>query len=452
MANIKDHLPFITQLRRCFNDADVEKIAAAFVEPITGANINRRTGRERMGAPRVLPRKILNPSSLVNYKSVILKFAKFKLGKVGRAAPLDATVTRNYDQLVLGAGGVRHQTALTNWRVLNKYVVYPLLKLEMPKPRLITTNGGDRYNNKPQLTHDEVAETLRYIWRSCKNRDHVLKMFLIYYTGLRSAEAGALTFRDLLEGWHESSIILGVRRGKGHCDRRVMLFKGAPTSFFLNHLIPHLKMKANHLVTREGLAPEDILDRTVFCGSTYQAAQKVFRKALIEITQRNNDFDVADDLKGAGLHSIRADYSTRMMQLLFHHYNGNTYLAMMTLSNMMGHKGEKMILRHYVNLGNVNNNNNNTTSEHDSVTKYKTYIYDKLQEEAEEGRNDHSHDIAHIFKDAVKIGNKANDLLKNNRRQRNNLNNILGVTDPNYIVPKSVVNKKDNLFDSIVYV
>ena len=92
---------------------------------------------------------------------------------------------------------------MTNIRILNRNVFGPLLNYEIPKPKYGKNDflSYNKYSNKPQLTHEEVARTLKYLWDHCKNRDHVYKCILIYYSGLRHFEAQALTFKDILEGW-----------------------------------------------------------------------------------------------------------------------------------------------------------------------------------------------------------------------------------------------------------
>ena len=406
---------FILDLERFINAEDVKKIMISSAEPITNANINKRTGRKCVGVPDTRPRKILKRGSLSNYKSIILQFARYKAKHLGVDAPINEYIADKYDTDILR--NKRNQTSLTNIRVLNKYVFIPTLNMELKKPTAI---GQESYSNKPQLTHADIASTLKYLWQNCKNRDHVFKIFLIYYTGLRSAEALDITYRDILNAWTDTHIVLSVRRGKNKSTRDVYLFQGAATYFFRKHLMPYLNLKMIKLLCEnKNKTIEDFLDtEKIFSDSSYQACQKEFRKCLKVAVLLEDDSD--EILKGAGLHSIRADYSTRCLGLLTKYCNNDIWVAIKIVSLLMGHTNIKYVFRHYINLG---------YNQEDSSTM------ETLPPE-EMGEND-TDDIINVFKH-LKCGSTVISALNNKKKCHTNVNKLIHIYDNSFIIPTNI--------------
>ena len=102
--SIANDFYFIKQLKQYLNDSDVDNIITSFSKPIEGININRRTGRVMVGVPSRKYRKALTNGSLVNYKSVLLKFAKFKASKIGKYSPIDVDIMQQYNSEILTNG------------------------------------------------------------------------------------------------------------------------------------------------------------------------------------------------------------------------------------------------------------------------------------------------------------------------------------------------------------
>ena len=435
---------FIEELKKYLNEIDVNTIVTSFSKPMEGFNINRRTGRTLIGAPRY--RKILAEGSLVNYKSVILKFAKYKEKEIGREAPINVDVVKKYNAEVLNDGNRKHQTIVTNIRILNRNVFGPVLNQEVQMPRKMAgalSHAYSYYNNKPQLTHEEVARTLKYLWDKCHhNRDHVYKMILIYYSGLRHAEAQALTIGDILEGWSRETgrIFIIVKRGKNNLSRNVLLFKGAPTIFFINYFLPYLDMKILELLQHRNKTFDEILRTPIFYKSQYQSTQKEFKKALKYIVRNyssNNESsrNIVEMLKGAGIHSIRADYSTRTLCNLFKSTDSNMCIALKMVGFLLGHKNEKLTFRHYINLGYnyktdcnkfeqlrtrmntlANFNNNNSDSDNTNTTN-------------NDNNNSLTRNLENLISNSSSCGNIANRIFTNNKKNHANLNNFLFICD-----------------------
>ena len=439
MISINKDEVFIKQLSVYINNNDVKTILDSFDNVDGENNINKRSGKIQIGRAKNTNAKkfILKKGSVKNYKSVILKFAKFKFDRVGKDADITDEIVQEYDEKILGNGQRKHQTIITNIRILNKYVITPVLDKEIKKPRVL---GLSSYNNKPQLTHFEVVKALKYLWNTLKNRDHVYKLFLIYYTGLRSCEAEKLTFRDILDAVADSgNIIIKVRRGKNNIDRHVFMFRGAPTNFFLKYLIPYLEFKMLRILRENNKTRDNVslyLDTPIFPKSSYQSALKEFSKAL---KKSNNISDEDITLKGAGLHSIRADFSTRALALL-NKYSQNIFNSLKVVGQLLGHTSYKHVTRHYVNLGyNFNSNDNENMIEG--------------REEVEE-ESTHPNNYNDVFADIPK-GQVANNILSNNKRNHENLSYLCDIVDRNNIIPsknESYEEFKTNILNSIVYV
>ena len=171
----------------------------------------------------------------------------------------------------------------------------------------------------------------------------------------------------------------------------------------------------------------DYLDTSIFSNSKYQASQKAFRKWSQSVMPVPSKF-----LKGAGLHSIRSDYSTRYLNLLERHFQ-DRIVALKVIAHLLGHSGgTNMVLNHYVNMGGfeTERNDENDESEEDE--------WEEL-------------DITPIeyLNNSTDRGSTAINALRIQRKCPSNLNNIINVVDTNYIVPKR--KKKDNL-NKLVYV
>ena len=430
---------FVFKLNRYLNDSDVERILNQSSAPITNANINRRTGRQCLGVPSTRPRKILKPGSLANYKSIILQFAKFKADRLGVMEPINEDIADKYDTEMLR--NKRNQTSLTNIRVLNKYVFVPILDKELKKPTAI---GPESYCNKPQLTRSEVATTLKYIWRNCKNKDHIFKMFLIYYTGLRSAEALDLTYRDIVNAWTDEHIIISVRRGKNKSVRNIYLFEGAPTHFFRKHLIPYLSLKMLKLLCEnKNKTVEDFLDIKIFSDSSYQACQKEFRKSLRAVIQQE---DCDDILKGAGLHSIRSDYSTRCLSLVSNYCDNEIFVALKLVSHLMGHTSYKNLFRHYINLGSGGLEPLTATTMSEVESEMEEEEGEEEKEEIEKEREG-----INVFQH-LKRGATVIQALNNRKKSHSNVNSLLNISDNHYLIPRYKKRRSGGSLNRLVYV
>ena len=505
-----DDKKFMLELRQCLNETDIKTIITNFLKPTENANLSRKTGRVRIGVPAVRPRKLLKPASLNNYRSIISKFAKFKLAIVGRMASINAETAHRYEQEVLYSGDLKFETIKTNVRILNTYVIIPILNQEIGAPRAIGTLA---LTNKPQLTHDEVSETLKLIWHTCKNRDHVHKMYLIYYTGLRSAEAEDLTYKDILDACSSEAIVLRVKNGKGKCARNVFLFQGAPTKYFRKHLISYLSIKMKKIISQRGNGKVcDNLNKKIF-DTSYQSSLKVFRKALRatvapqnksavhdgyrdrdrdRVTDENNNSSLTDennnynhnnnciqdqnqdqdqdqdqevdrdqdkinefnDIKGAGLHSLRSDFSTRALKTLWNMSNDYN-LSLKTVANLLGHTDPRNIYAHYVSLGynfnkpksdeEVGSNTRNGCEEvadaptcTQSRTRSRSRSRSPTPPQTHTRGHDHDHDPENTVFKGVVWGSNAVAALQNRKRSHANVRNIIHVSDSNDIVPLEI--------------
>ena len=409
---------FIEKLKLYINKNDLHMILSSFAKPIENVNINKRTGRLLVGVPETRLRKILTGGSLSNYKSVILKFVKFKALKTNTEAPIDGDIAQEYLKILMN-GDRKHQTILTNIRILNRNVFGPILNQELPIPRIQSYTS---YNNKPLLTHADVSKTIRYLWKYCKNKDHVYKITLIYYTGLRHQEAESLTYKDILNGWSDKGIIITVRQGKNNNNRHILLYKGAPTHFFLNYLIPFLNMKILCLMnSSNNESLNNLLKHKIFSESSYQSVQKEFKKALNIIIEREEKCNIKNILKGAGIHSIRADYSTRTLKIL-HDYSKNLIYSLKVVGMFLGHQNQKIIFRHYTNLGyNFNNEEN-----------FQTFMSSNNGENninINYNNNDTNASNTTNILESVERGSVADRIFAYKRRKIDNFNFLLNIFD-----------------------
>lgn len=434
---------FETELRRYLTERDIEKIFYHASLPEQNANINKRTGRAIIGASATKPRRILLKSSLKNYKSIILKFAKFKAENSGPESAITENIAQSYNTKIMSDDKMKYQTVLTNVRVLNRYVIVPILGMELGKPRVVEEL---LINNKPQFTSDEIIKALRYVWENCKNKDHAYKMILIYYTGLRSKEVDDLTYRDVLNAIGTEHIILRVRRGKGNCKRNIYIFQGAPSDYFRLYLLPYLETKIMLKLTNNDYSYENIsqyLDDKLFSDSSYQAAQKEFKRAL--------KWAVGGVMyvKGAGLHSIRSDYSTRMLELIGKNCK-NARVAIKIVGRLMGHNKEYNIEKHYINLGfkfspsddDDNNNVNIIQSDNEDILENndnnKENILQQLVKEQNNNNNNVKKEMGNknIFKN-FPCGNTVKETLKKEAgsvRNHASVGCVINMTDDNYLI------------------
>ena len=410
---------FISNLRQYFTDTDVDNFVYYCNQPEQNTNINKRTGRVIIGVPSTKPKRILSQGSIKNYKSIILKFAKFKVDMVGRDSPITEEVAKAYHTNMISDDKMQYQTILTNVRVLNKHIFIPLLDSELQKPPI----EDDSLNHKPQLMHDTVINTLKHIWNNCKNRDHAYKMILIYYSGLRSNEANNLTYRDILNSIGAEHIILRVRVGKHNKKRNVYILKGSPSNFFRNELIDYLQTKMIMKLTKCGDNNiEKYLDDKIFSNSSYQSAQKEFRKAL-KVMINTDEFPI----KGAGLHSIRSDYSTRMLELIYRKCK-NHRVALKLVGSLLGHSNDSIVDKHYVNLGFVNRCGY-IRSEEERLGYVNNVRTNEEQSQQPQQNNNN------IFTDLV-WGGTVTDVIQNNNRvlNHNDIRNMFDIYDDTYSI------------------
>ena len=421
--SIHSDIYFINNLKEYLHQDDINKIINNSQLPEQNTNLNRRTGRPIIGLPITRPRRLLKDGSIRNYKSVILKFAIFKSNYTGdNNVRIDENTIQKYNEVLLESNSLKYQTILTNIRILNRYIVTPLFGMEMKKPR---ASNAKPKNNKPRLRHKEILDTLRYLWKTCKNRDHIYKMILIFYTGLRYIETSAITYRDVLNARTPEHIILTVRKSKNYSQRNVCLFKGAPTVFFEDYLIPYLEAKMLILISNQSNVHE-FLDCKIFSETSYQSTQKEFKSALKRIT--NDDKEI---LKGAGLHSIRSDYITRTLSLIYERCK-NHHVAEKTVANLVGHKNKGLIYTNYISLGSLDDYEEfttvpETTNEEERIIKDIACSYfDNIPKKQ------------NLFKD-LPSGSTVREALGNYRRNHCNLKNIINIVDSVYVIqnPKS---------------
>ena len=558
---------FIRELSKYLRKEEVDRVVYSESLPEENTNINVRTGRVILGKKSVRPRRILSSGSLRNYKSVILKFGKFKAKYFGERdnpsnnndnnntvapqdlKPIDIKVVEAYQNHMMTDHTIKYQTILTNVRILNKYIVVPLLQVEMGRPRLVGM-ATSAYNNKPQLTHEEVFLTLRYMWLHTKNRDHVHKAILIYYTGLRSMEASALTYRDILMAFSPNSLVLKVRKGKNCARRNILLFKGAPTDYFVNHLLPFLQTKLLKLVSKENndgrkksrpaalqkqyhegqgdkyhvnddddddeeekkkkkkkeenndddddddedhlpgegrrrISIDDYLDLKIFDESSYQSCQKQFKIILGKLFGKGkvgddrddisdmdiSDMDISEDindrteengqgleniLKGAGLHSIRSDYSTRTVQLIYEKCK-NFPLAMKIAGNLLGHRKVNHVFNHYLNLGYITREGDLTT---DNTTQEQSRNLRSQKGrggqggqiggggEAKSSRDKINKNVLPPIFKRCKYGDTVREVLGNKRKSHSNLRNLIDIEERLYVIPDENESIKENRIES----
>ena len=427
---------FLATLRRYLHEDDVKKIVDYSLQPEQNVNINRRTGRAIIGVPVTRPRRLLNAGSVRNYKSVLLKFARYKAKEIGREARVSEQLIKRYNDALVESHELKYQTILTNIRILNRYVVVPLTGMEMKRPR---ASDAKPRNNKPRLLHKEVLHTLRYIWENSKNKDHVYAMILIFYTGLRSIEVKALTYRDIMDGTTEEHVIITIRKSKNYSQRNVCLFKGAPMAFFHDYFIPYLETKMLTLISSHNGNVSEVnkfLNYHIFSQTSYQSTQKEFKAALGIIT--NYDKEI---LKGAGLHSIRSDYITRAVGLIFDRC-GNPHVAEKTVASLVGHKNKGLIYSNYITLGSLDGGDKEN-DEMEYLERFhsgSSFVFNEQDERVKMALHQclkkksappKRHDV---FKD-VASGETVGKALSNVKKNHSNLNNIISIVDPVYVIP-----------------
>lgn len=434
---------FLSFLKESFNDTDFNLIIDGYSTPYVNNHINRHTGRVRIGIPKTRPRKMLRGKSLHNYKSIIRKFCLFKMKKVGRDAPVSSQVILDYVDN-LNAGIKKYQTIATEIRVLNKNIFVPITKQEAGIPKLSSIKGSIRYNNKPQFNHTEIALALYRMWITCKNREHVHKVFLIYYTGLRSEEAGSITFNDILQSYSTSNAIIPIRKGKGNKIRHVILFKGAAMDYYNNFLIPFLAIKMQTLLlTYPNTEQKDHLYKYIFSQSRYHSCRKVFRKclhwAVIKEYKKKNedDTDLRPYLKGGGLHSIRADWATRTLKLLSS-YTGEFYTPLKLTAQLLGHRETDKIMSHYLNAG------SNFTKDYNiqqAIEEYRDLVKES-QIIINNNIQDHQKVLYMLF-GTLLPGEIANQKLKEREKIHDNMRNLTEIEDTNYLIPTLIPSSDD---------
>ena len=135
--------------------------------------------------------------------------------------------------------------------------------------------------------------------------------------------------------------------------------------------------------------------------------------------------DISKMLKGAGIHSIRADYSTRTLAHLYEASSKGFHIALKAVGSLLGHNSEKVTYRHYINLGyNFRNDRNNKFTEY--ISKMETF--NKNRDDGEVINNDNNnHQILESL--TTSCGDVANKLLKNNWKTHSNLKLLLPVYD-----------------------
>ena len=76
-------------------------------------------------------------------------------------------------------------------------------------------------------------------------------------------------------------------------------------------------MKLLYLINDKNESLDNLIKYKIFSDSSYQSVQKEFKKALNIIIEQEEKSNVDDILKGAGIHSVRTNYSTRMLKILY---------------------------------------------------------------------------------------------------------------------------------------
>ena len=452
---------FIRELTKYLTPNDINQICESYNKPITNTNINPRTGRVRIGVPKTRPRKILRNDTLRNYKSVILRFCKFKLEKFGRDSPITREIIEKFNAEKIVNGRNKRHTMNTITNILNKYIVVPITGEELPKPMAIKSLTGNYFSNKPKFMHIEIALAVLRMYKTCKNRDHVHKILLLYYTGLRSSEASSLTFNDIIDGYSKRSVVIPVRMGKGRQIRNVVIFHGGPMVYYKEYFIPYIISKLEMLLSmrKDGEIDDDLLNVKIFSNSNYHACIKSFKKRLdwavrklknlgvgkddeINEEEEDDEDDDEDDddesLKGSGLHSLRADWATRTIKLLFS-INKNPVIAVNMTARLLGHRSDnKLINKHYINLGDGFEENN--------LDKIKDLLEDECKDISLVERCDNfnilkfqKEKVSSLFKNKGRI---IKELLnrKKNRNSNYNITRLFKVTDNSYLFPSKSTN------------
>ena len=460
---------FVQKLSNYFTLDDVARICESYSKPITNVNINPRTGRTRIGIPKTRPRKLLCKDTLRNYKSIITRFGEFKRDNFGTDGPITRDIIEKYYTEKILDGRRMHHTMITVTNVLNKYIVVPITGEELPKPTAIKSLTGNFFSNKPKFKHSEMALATLRMYKTCKNRDHVHKILLIYYTGLRSHEASSLTFNDIVNGYSKTAVVIPVRKGKGRQFRNVVIFRGGPMTYYREYFLPYIISKLEKLLstTNENQDVEELLNVKIFSNSKYHACIKTFRKRLhyavtkikeLDIDNGNEkdddddgdeeeeedeeEEDVNESIKGCGLHSLRTDWATRINKLLFS-INKHPTIAINVTSRLLGHRSDgKVINKHYISVGDDFDNQNHLDEIKDLLKK--EHIETIIPEDYDINNFAFQNEkIAVLFKGRGKI---IKGLLKSkNSKKIYNICNLFKVYDDNYILPS----KRNAIFNGL---
>lgn len=358
-------------LAEYFNQDDLTLLQSALKNAAAAARerrlYNQRTGRRFVFTDNNRRQRVLRPASKRNYESTLKKFGRFKLREVGRDAPLTADLVERYNRYLNGEeANLKYQTRLTNVRTLNKYIVVPILDQEMPLPRVAANVPR---NNKPKFPSTLIWKTVNQVWNHCTSstREHAHKLKLIYHTGLRGAELQNLTYRTIFDSCSfspEKIAIIKVVNGKNGRERNVPLFGGDAIEYYFDVLLPYVQLNFqteyyNRHKDREGEEDlkDEILKMPIFT-SPYQNTHKIFRRALRKILLQHEPPipHLEEAIKGAGLHSIRADYATRGYRFLSQLLK-DSHQASGLMRDILGHSRRRTMFAHYINQGGDIENN-----------------------------------------------------------------------------------------------
>lgn len=363
-------------LSEYLNNSDMDVLKTALqrqtIEEADNRRYNRRTGR-RLLFPRrpQQQQRILRPGSLKNYYSILKKFGRFKVKNVGRDASITATLIERYNRHLNGEeANLKYCSRVNNVKTLNKHLIIPILNQEIPKP---TRAANVPRNNKPVFPSKLIYAVVNYVWKySTADREHAHKLKLIYFTGLRGGELNNLTYRTIVDSCSPQDRLAVIRlvNGKNGRERNIPILGRNAKAYYFDVFLPYIKLKFQKEVRNHPNDIETSLKSLIF-DTPYQNTHKIFRRALQKyVLSHQRDLELLDPheaIKGAGLHSIRADFATRTFKYLRTKLKDD-FQAQRMIRDILGHSHHRVFYGHYVNqAGDVEDSGNDEEEGDDEI-------------------------------------------------------------------------------------